>query len=70
MRQFDNRVNIRIPIHGDDRINQMIDWCNDNVGENITTWEWSYVDDSPFNSDVNFYFLKPEMATIFSLRWS
>lgn len=52
-----------------DRVVEMIHWCYANVDANNLNWEWSYDDDSDLNSDVNFYFRDPRMATLFTLRW-
>lgn len=59
-----------IPIIDSDKVVEMIHWCYANVDANNLNWEWSYVDDSDLNSDVNFYFRDPRMATLFSLRWA
>ena len=58
-----------IPVMDSDRVVEMIHWCYTNVDANNLNWEWSYDDDSDLNSDVNFYFRDPRMATLFTLRW-
>lgn len=61
---------IYICIMDSDRIAEMIHWCYNNVDRHNLNWDWSYVDDSDINSDVNFYFRDPKVATVFSLKWS
>lgn len=58
-----------IPIKDTDRVTDMIHWCYANVDAHNLNWEWSYVDDLDLNSDVNFYFRDPKIATFFRLKW-
>lgn len=68
MKGMDYRV--FVPIRDSDKIVEMVNWCYANVDANHILWDWSYVDDSDLNSDVHFYFRRPEMATFFALKWS
>lgn len=67
MKGMDSKVYVLI--RDTDMIVDMVNWCYDNIDKHNLNWEWSYVDDSDLNSDVNFYFRNPKMATLFSLRW-
>jgi lauroyl/myristoyl acyltransferase len=52
-----------------DKIDKMIDWCNDYIGEWETDWMWAYKDGSS-NPDTMFYFADATKATAFALKWT
>ena len=52
------------------KIDKMIDWCTDHIGEWETDWMWAYKDDSGSNNDTMFYFADATKATLFALKWT
>lgn len=68
MRGLDAKVFVRVT--DTDAIVDMVKWCYDNIDQHNVRWDWSYVDDSDLNSDVNFYFKDPKIATLFALKWT
>ncbi len=57
-----------VKVWDSDRIDDMIIWCEQQFTD-PDDWDWSYVDDSDFDIDVNFYFINEHDATMFALRW-
>ena len=62
-------IKVYIKILDTDRVYDMIGWCDRNIDPAKILWDWSYVDDSDLNSDVNFYFECEQDATMFALKW-
>lgn len=49
--------------------NHIDDWCYDNFGIQGHAWDCYYPNESPFNFDLIYIFLKQEDAVLFALKW-
>jgi len=64
---FIEKARVRLINHN--QFTEIILWCTQFIGEENTNWYWTYVNDSVFDSMIDFVFSKEEYANLFALRW-
>jgi len=62
-------VKARIRLKNHDVLQDVCLWCHTYIGTENVDWYWSYVNDNPFDNQIDFAFRDELHAAYFSLRW-